>query len=184
MAAHSKLVINRETGRLNAASWQPSPNCSARPAGVEPELIVIHAISLPPGQFGGEEINALFSNSLETHQHPYFEQLQDLRVSAHFLVRRDGEIIQYVSLNDQAWHAGLSTYAGRGVCNEWSVGIELEGCDDQPFEQEQYVTLKQLVNTLKDGQTRLKTAAVVGHCDIAPGRKTDPGPNFDWSKLA
>ena len=144
-------------------------------------LIVVHAISLPPGEFGGEGIVDLFSNCLDASAHPYFAQISSLRVSAHFLLRRDGELIQFVSCAQRAWHAGLSNWNGRQRCNDFSLGIELEGCDEMPFETAQYGALRELIRTLC---VAYPIEAVVGHSDIAPGRKTDPGPCFDWRQLA
>lgn len=158
-----------------------SPNQDERPAGEIPRLIVIHAISLPPGQFGGEAIEQLFTNRLPADAHPYFREVHALRVSAHFLVRRDGELIQFVPAARRAWHAGRSCWRGRQHCNDFSLGIELEGADDQPFTAAQYQRLAALVRTLR---RQYPIEAVVGHADIAPGRKTDPGPRFEWSHLA
>ncbi len=144
-------------------------------------LIVVHAISLPPGEFGGDGIVRLFGNCLDASAHPYFAQISTLRVSAHFLLRRDGELIQFVSCAQRAWHAGLSSWNGRQRCNDFSLGIELEGCDDSPFAPVQYRRLRALIRVLC---AAYPIEAVVGHSDIAPGRKTDPGPHFDWRRLA
>ena len=157
-----------------------SPNCDERPAGVEISLVVVHSISLPPGEYGGEHIERLFANRLDPAAHPYFREVHALRVSSHFLVRRDGELVQFVPLERRAWHAGASSWRGRGRCNDFSVGIELEGTDDSPFEDPQYAALARL---LIDLQTKLPLRDIVGHSDIAPGRKTDPGPRFDWPRL-
>ncbi len=146
-------------------------------------MIVVHGISLPPQQYGGPWIDQLFTNCLDCKAHPYFEELEDLEVSAHFLVRRDGELVQYVSTKLRAWHAGQSAHLGRNNCNDFSIGIELEGDDTTPYEDAQYRTLVGLVSTLRSGIAALATGEVVGHCDIAPGRKTDPGPAFDWRRL-
>lgn len=154
-----------------------SPNCDARPAGTDISLLVIHNISLPPGQFGGGYIAALFTNQLDCDAHPYFEQLRPLRVSAHFLIRRDGAVMQFVSANQRAWHAGVSSFAGRERCNDFSIGIEMEGTDFEPYAASQYTSLVGLSAAL---QTRYPLTDVVGHQHIAPGRKTDPGPFFDW----
>lgn len=167
-------------GWLHGARQVPSPNYDERPDNEPIRLIVIHAISLPPGKFGGPEILQLFTNCLDPEAHPYFYEIQGLRVSAHFLVRRDGELIQFVSCSGRAWHAGISNWKGRENCNNFSVGIELEGCDELPFEDAQYQTLNRL---LADLRSRFSIEAVVGHSDIAPGRKTDPGPCFDWHRL-
>jgi len=168
-------------GWLEFATRIPSPNFDTRPPGAAPTLVVIHAISLPPGEFGGDDVVALFTNRLDPGRHPYFAAIASLRVSAHFLIRRSGELIQFVSCNNRAWHAGVSSWRGRKRCNDFSVGIELEGCDTQPFEANQYDRLVALIAELR---TRYALADIAGHSDIAPGRKTDPGPYFDWSRLA
>jgi N-acetyl-anhydromuramoyl-L-alanine amidase len=158
----------------------PSPNFDERPRDESIRLVVIHAISLPPGDFGGPQIIQLFANCLDPGTHPYFREIRDLRVSAHFLVRRDGELIQFVPCSRRAWHAGISSWMGQENCNNFSLGIELEGCDDLPFEDAQYLVLNRL---LADLRRRFSIEAVVGHSDIAPGRKTDPGPCFDWQRV-
>lgn len=168
-------------GWLAGVCRRESPNFDERPADTEISLIVVHAISLPPGQFGSAAIVDLFSNCLDTGAHPYFGLLEDLRVSAHFLIRRDGGLIQFVSCRQRAWHAGLSSWRGRQRCNDFSVGIELEGCDELPFEDCQYLQLQDLIDLLC---SHYPIEAVVGHSDIAPGRKTDPGSHFDWRRLA
>ncbi|NMM27054.1 MAG: 1,6-anhydro-N-acetylmuramyl-L-alanine amidase AmpD [Glaciimonas sp.] len=154
-----------------------SPNCDARPIDSGIDLLVIHNISLPPGQFGGESICELFTNRLDCDAHPYFDRLRALRVSAHFLIRRDGVVVQFVSANDRAWHAGPSSFGERGRCNDFSIGIELEGTDFEPYAEPQYVSLAALTFAL---QARYRLTDVAGHEHIAPGRKTDPGPFFDW----
>jgi AmpD protein len=159
----------------------PSPNCDERPAGQAVSLIVIHAISLPPSQFGGDGIERLFTNTLDPEAHPAFFALRPLRVSAHFLIRRDGEILQFVSCDRRAWHAGVSCWQGRRACNDFSIGIELEGCDEVPFEDPQYDRLIDLTRLLR---RRYPIAALTGHADIAPERKTDPGPCFAWPRIA
>lgn len=168
-------------GWMSAARRIDSPNVDDRPAGEAISLVVVHAISLPPAQFGSDDIARLFTNSLDPEAHPYFSGISALRVSAHFLIRRDGVLIQFVSCLRRAWHAGESSWNGRERCNDFSIGIELEGCDERPFEEAQYLRLVDLIRTLR---ARYPIAAVVGHSDIAPGRKTDPGPCFDWSRLA
>ena len=174
-------------GHLDAAGWLSgakridSPNVDARPADTPISLLVIHAISLPPDQFGGDAIERLFTNTLDPAVHPYFAGIHHLRVSAHFLIRRDGELIQFVSCLQRAWHAGESAWRGRVRCNDFSIGIELEGCDTQVFTAAQYAQLHELLVRLY--QT-YPIADLVGHADIAPGRKTDPGPCFDWHRLA
>jgi N-acetyl-anhydromuramoyl-L-alanine amidase len=169
-----------ETGWLSGARHIPSPNCDERPPGEPIRLVVIHAISLPPGEFGGPEIIALFTNCLDPEAHPYFREIQGLRVSSHFLVRRDGELIQFVSCVQRAWHAGVSNWMGRDRCNDFSIGIELEGCDQLAFEDAQYQALNRLLTVLRH---RYPIEALAGHSEIAPGRKTDPGPRFDWHRL-
>ena len=158
-----------------------SPNFDDRPADTPVSLIVIHAISLPPAQFGGDSIIRLFTNRLDPRAHPYFQAIARIRVSSHFLVRRDGELIQFVSRRHRAWHAGESSWNGRMRCNDFSIGIELEGCDDLPFETAQYAVLDDLICFIRE---REPIDAIVGHADISPGRKTDPGPFFDWNRLA
>lgn len=167
-------------GWLPFARRIPSPNCDDRPPGVSVDLVVVHAISLPPDSFGGEGIIQLFTNSLDPEADPYYRSISDLRVSAHFLIRRDGELIQFVSCDRRAWHAGVSSWRGRTACNDFSIGIELEGCDSIAFVDEQYLALRALVAELR---SRYPIGEVVGHSDIAPGRKTDPGPCFDWGRL-
>jgi AmpD protein len=173
-------------GALDAAGWLSganrihSPNFDERPAGASVDLIVIHAISLPPGEFGGAGIVQLFTNALDPAGHPYYAEIHALRVSAHFLIRRDGELIQFVSCDKRAWHAGASCWRGRERCNDFSLGIELEGCDDRPFEEAQYQCLQALLARLRQ---RYPEAAIAGHADVAPGRKSDPGPCFDWTRI-
>lgn len=157
-----------------------SPNCDARPADCAIELIVIHNISLPPGEFGGDAVEALLTNRLDCSAHPFFAQLVGLRVSSHFLVRRDGALLQFVPCLARAWHAGISQWNGRARCNDFSIGVELEGADNIVFADSQYEVLAALVHCLR---ARYPIADVVGHSDIAPGRKTDPGPAFDWHRL-
>lgn len=170
--------------RIDAGGWatgvtrEPSPNFDARAEGTAIGLLVIHNISLPPGRFGGPFIADLFMNRLDYDADPYFDQLRSLRVSAHFLIRRDGEVVQFVSANDRAWHAGASNFCGQERCNDFSIGIELEGTDEQPFEDAQYVALAALTTAL---QAAYPLKSVAGHQHIAPGRKTDPGPFFDWN---
>ncbi len=178
--------MRREGWRLDAAGWLqgvthiPSPNCDARPEGEAIRLVVIHAISLPPGEFGGPGVIELFTNRLDPAAHPFYATIEGLRVSAHFFIRRDGEPIQFVPCTARAWHAGVSRWEGRERCNDFSIGIELEGTDDLPFTDAQYAVLNDLLALLREAYP---IAAVVGHADIAPGRKTDPGPCFEWSRL-
>ncbi|MFC7516088.1 1,6-anhydro-N-acetylmuramyl-L-alanine amidase AmpD [Herbaspirillum sp. GCM10030257] len=172
--------------QIDADGWssgverQPSPNFDPRAPGTVVDLLVIHNISLPPSQFGGPYIADLFGNRLDCDAHPYFDQLRALRVSAHFLIRRDGHVMQFVSANDRAWHAGASNFCGRERCNDFSIGIELEGTDFDPFEDAQYDALADLTSAL---EARYPLTAVAGHEHIAPGRKTDPGPHFDWDRF-
>ncbi len=178
----TKFFID-DAGWLDAAELIRSPNCDARPDGARIKLIVVHGISLPPAQFGGGYIQQFFCNNLDSAEHPYFETICDMRVSAHCLVERDGGLVQFVSFRDRAWHAGVSEWRGQGACNDFSVGIELEGCDDQAYESPQYETLAALVTSLREKYPTIEADAITGHSDIAPGRKTDPGPAFDWQKL-
>lgn len=157
-----------------------SPNFGPRPAGIDISLIVIHSISLPPGQFGGEYVQALFTNRLIWDEHPYFQQIRSIEVSAHFYIRRDGALWQFVSCEQRAWHAGASSHNGRDNCNDFSIGIELEGLEGGTFEPSQYETLASLCSAIAE---RYPINAVTGHEDIAPGRKLDPGPGFDWTLL-
>jgi len=160
-----------------------SPNCDERPAGCDVSLIVVHGISLPPGEYGGPWIDDLFTNRLDPHAHPYFSEIEGMRVSAHLLIRRDGELVQYVPFDRRAWHAGQSCYEGREACNDFTIGIELEGQDDSPYEDIQYQRLAELVRVLRRQFPGIAGNGIVGHCDIAPGRKTDPGEAFDWGRL-
>lgn len=171
-----KVKVN---GWLSGIRHIASPNCDTRPPGAEIDLLVIHNISLPPGEFGGHGIVQLFTNSLDTDAHPYYAQLAGLKVSAHFLVRRNGEIVQFVPCGKRAWHAGASLWQGRPACNDFSLGIELEGSDCVPFGDRQYDALARLTRVLKRAYP---LRAIVGHADIAPARKTDPGPCFDWQR--
>lgn len=168
-----------DAGMAEGACWTPSPNWDERPPDAAIELIVVHAISLPPGCFGGRGVADLFTNCLDPQAHPYYREIAGLRVSAHFFVDRQGALTQFVSCRGRAWHAGASSWRGRERCNDFSVGIELEGCDERPFEEAQYEALAALTQAL---QARYPIAAAVGHSDIAPGRKTDPGPFFDWPR--
>jgi AmpD protein len=174
------LNIDSATGLLNGARQVLSPHCDARPAGTVPELLVVHGISLPPGEFGGPWIDRLFTGTLPPEAHPYFREIAAGRVSAHALVRRDGAIVQYVPFGERAWHAGTSQYRGRSACNDFSVGVELEGTDDTPYSESQYQQLAALAAALLASYASLSAEAIVGHSDIAPGRKTDPGAAFDW----
>lgn len=177
------MRLEKNAGLIEEARLLSSPNCDDRPQGAEPELIVVHAISLPPGEFGGHWIDDLFCNCLDPEAHPYFQDIADRKLSAHMLIRRNGELVQYVPFHMRAWHAGESNYSGRPGCNDFSVGIELEGCDDQAFEPVQYEQLAEVIAALETAYEGIDRGRVVGHSDIAPGRKTDPGPCFDWEQL-
>lgn len=176
------MHIDKETGLLDEADFIASPNHDERHSADDIELIVIHNISLPPGQFGGAGITQLFTNMLDPQVHPYYKEIYQLRVSSHLLIRRDGTVIQYVPFQQRAWHAGVSNYKGRVCCNDFSIGIELEGVDDLPYEDVQYETLNQVLAVLRSTYDIADTE-ITGHCDIAPGRKTDPGEAFDWSRV-
>ncbi len=162
----------------------PSPNCDERTPAGEIALIVVHGISLPPGEFGGPWIADLFLNRLDPDAHPYFREIAGLKVSAHVVIRRDGQIVQFVPFSKRAWHAGQSCFRGRDVCNDFSIGIELEGTDELPYTEAQYRSLTALIAVLRSRYPNIDADAITGHADIAPGRKTDPGPAFDWDKLA
>ncbi len=180
MATYSDVAIDAEgwtSSKRHAVKRVLSPNHDERPEGVTPSLLVIHNISLPPGEFGGDAIEALFANTLAHDAHPYYATLRGLCVSSHFLIARDGALVQFVACDMRAWHAGASSFEGRERCNDFSIGIELEGDDASAFEQGQYATLIALTDALT---RRYPIEAVAGHSDIAPGRKTDPGPRFDW----
>ena len=179
----TSLSIDRSTGLVAGAAQRHSPNQDARPAGVAPELVVVHGISLPAGAFGGAAIDALFTNCLDPGAHADFHDLAALRVSAHLLLRRDGRLLQYVPLTRRAWHAGVSRWFGRERCNDFSIGIEVEGADHIAYDARQYSRLAGLLSAMFRAWPVLDARRVVGHCDIAPGRKTDPGPAFDWQLL-
>ncbi|MBI3147397.1 MAG: 1,6-anhydro-N-acetylmuramyl-L-alanine amidase AmpD [Betaproteobacteria bacterium] len=179
MTSRKRLSLSPE-GLVPEARQIDSPNCDERPGGMAVELLVLHNISLPPGEFGGEGIVKLFTNTLDPRAHPYYASIAHLRVAAHFLIRRDGELIQFVACTKRAWHAGVSQWQGREHCNDFSVGIELEGTDQSGYTNAQYTRLGGLTRLLA---RTYPIAAVVGHSDIAPGRKTDPGPGFDWTRL-
>lgn len=170
-----------EAGWLDAARRVPSPNFNQRPPDCTIELLVLHNISLPPGRYGGGHVERLFTNRLDHDADPYFAGLRGLEVSAHFLIERTGRLTQFVSCRDRAWHAGVSSFEGRANCNDFSIGIEIEGCDVQRFEAVQYRTLARLSRCLFDAYP---LRAVRGHSDVAPGRKTDPGPFFSWRRYA
>jgi AmpD protein len=178
------LKIDPLSSLLMDTPYVASANCDERPDPEDISLIVIHGISLPPGEFGGPEIEQLFTNSLDHQQHPYFEQIRDLHVSSHLLIRRDGRAIQFVPFEKRAWHAGPSHYEGRERCNDFSIGIELEGTDEIAYTDKQYQQLAAIIEAILQAFPRTSRDRIVGHADIAPGRKTDPGPAFDWAKLA
>jgi AmpD protein len=167
-------------GWLSGVRRVVSPNHDTRPARAAIDLLVIHSISLPPNEYGGDAIERFFTNALDHSEHPYFEQLKGVKVSSHFLVRRDGQVVQFVPCNKRAWHAGASIWGGRSRCNDFSIGIELEGCDFEPYTELQYSALARLTRCLKRAYP---IHDIVGHSDIAPDRKTDPGPFFDWDKF-
>jgi N-acetyl-anhydromuramoyl-L-alanine amidase len=181
VANASPLHIDK--GWLRDARHLPSPNANERPAGVAVELLVIHNISLPPGEFGGGHVEQLFLNTLDCDAHPWFDRLRGLRVSAHLLIERSGELTQFVSFEQRAWHAGVSVFEGREACNDFSIGIELEGTDETPYTAAQYDRLLAVTRALMQSYRGIAPGRIVGHCDIAPGRKTDPGPTFDWGRF-
>ncbi|ALE52405.1 N-acetyl-anhydromuranmyl-L-alanine amidase [Candidatus Thioglobus autotrophicus] len=166
--------------QLDIATQRPSDNFNQRPDGTNITLVVIHNISLPPGEFNNNYIEDFFTNQLQTDQHPYFETLKEVKVSAHLLIKRDGRIIQFVDFDQRAWHAGRSSFNQIDDCNNYSIGIELEGTDNSPYETLQYQSLNQVLSILK---AHYPITDIRGHSEIAPGRKTDPGPAFDWRKL-
>ena len=177
------MKINTETGLIENAHYTASPNTDDRPADEDIDLVVIHSISLPPGEYGGPWIEKLFTNTLPADEHPYFKEIHELKVSSHILIRRDGTVQQFVPFHQRAWHAGQSCYQGRETCNDFSIGIELEGTDDSEFEDIQYQQLAELIKTLDASYDKIDKNRLTGHSDIAPGRKTDPGTGFDWDKL-
>ncbi len=176
-------MLKIKDGLLESAQFLNSPNHDDRCDVNDISLIVIHNISLPPNEFGGKGIEQLFTNTLDKKEHPYYEQIHELRVSSHLLIRRDGEIVQFVPFHKRAWHAGVSQYLGRDVCNDFSIGIEMEGTDFEPFEDIQYEVLYKVIKALLGKYPSLKPEAITGHEHIAEGRKTDPGPYFEWDKL-
>lgn len=174
------MELSVQQGWLKGVRRAPSPNCEPRPVACEPDLLVIHNISLPPGEYGNDCIEQFFCNCLDWGLHPFFEEIRDVRVSAHLLIRRDGEVVQFVSCDDRAWHAGASHFRGRDDCNDFSIGIELEGTDEDPYTVLQYEALTRVTLALIEAYPALVQERIAGHSDIAPGRKTDPGPAFDW----
>lgn len=181
--ASQASIGNGTEGWLPGARRAPSPNWDLRPPATGIDLLVIHGISLPPGEFGGRWIDDLFHNRLDPGAHPYFPGIAHLRVSAHLLIRRDGELVQYVPLACRAWHAGRSCFQGRAECNDFSIGIELEGADDVPYTDRQYQVLAETIKVVIRRYPLITPERIVGHRDIAPGRKTDPGPAFEWERL-
>lgn len=177
------MNIDITSGLVKEARQHMSPNCDSRPDETDISLIVIHGISLPPGKFGNSYIDQLFSNQLDPNEHPYFKEIEGFKVSSHLLVRRDGEVVQYVPLNKRAWHAGVSCFEKRDCCNDFSIGIELEGDDETPYTDIQYQVLSKVIKNLIKSYPALNEKTIAGHCDIAPGRKTDPGEAFDWEFL-
>lgn len=167
-------------GWCEQARRVPSPHHNERASPDDVSLLVVHGISLPPGQFGGPWIDDLFLGRLDPGAHPYFTEIQGLRVSAHCLIRRDGELVQYVPFGARAWHAGVSSWEGREACNDFSIGIELEGTDELPYDDAQYEVLASLTRAISSHYPAISAERIVGHCDIAPGRKTDPGASFEW----
>ncbi len=176
------MQMDPASGWFQGVRHCPSPNFNARPSD-EISLLVIHNISLPPGQFGTGKVQEFFQNQLDVTEHPYFAGIIDLKVSAHFLIERDGAVTQFVSCLDRAWHAGVSSFEGRDTCNDFSLGIELEGTDDQPYTDAQYQALTDLTRQLQAAYPAITGPRICGHCDVAPGRKTDPGPAFDWMRF-
>ena len=181
--SQGNLEVDVSTGWLAAVRRVESPNCDSRPPRVETDLIVVHGISLPPGEFGGPWIERLFCNTLPPDEHPYFAEVASKKVSAHLLIDRRGAVTQYVPFDMRAWHAGPSSYADRGPCNDFSIGIELEGTDTSAYEERQYHVLARVIGALCRAYPALSPTRVAGHSDVAPGRKTDPGPAFDWPRL-
>lgn len=178
------MRVDASTGLLVGVKQVLSPNFDERPAGVAPDLIVLHGISLPPGEFGGPWIERLLTGAvMPPEHHPFFATLAGLKASTHLLIRRDGEVVQFVSFNERAWHAGKSSWQGREACNDYSIGIECEGADDLPYEDTQYAALRTLIPMLLEAYPGITRERIVGHSDVAPGRKTDPGASFDWSRV-
>lgn len=176
-------TVSPGAGVIRPGRQCPSPNQDDRPAGAEPELVIIHGISLPPGEFGGPQIRDLFTNCLDWDAHPYFREIRGLTVSAHVLISRDGELTQFVPFGRRAWHAGDSRFRGRGCCNDFSIGVELEGEDETPYTDAQYSHLIAVLRAIFECYPRITARHIAGHCDVSPGRKSDPGPAFDWLRL-
>ena len=174
--------VDTQTGLIAGATFRPSPHQDARPAGIAIDLLVIHGISLPPGEFGGPWIEQLFMGTLPQDAHPYFKEVAAMKVSAHLLIRRDGGLIQFVPFHNRAWHAGTSKFQSREACNDFSIGIEIEGDDATSYSAAQYTALAGVSEALMRAYPGISSSRIVGHSDIAPGRKTDPGPAFDWAR--
>lgn len=174
--------VDRASGWLTGARRVPSPNCNERPKGVGIDLLIIHNISLPPGEFGSRYVEYFFTNQLPWDAHPYFETIQDVKVSSHLFIRRKGEVVQFVPFTLRAWHAGQSCFGEREQCNDFSIGIELEGCDLVPYKEKQYVALAAVTKALMKAYSGIVPERIVGHSDVAPARKTDPGIAFDWTR--
>ncbi len=183
MSVPNSFAVSPGAGILRPATQCPSPNQDDRPDEMQPSLVIIHSISLPPGEFGGPHIESLFTNNLDWSAHPYFREIEDMKVSAHVLIRRDGDVIQFVPFQRRAWHAGLSSFRGKSCCNDYSIGIELEGTDESPYEDVQYECLIAVLTAIMESYPAIDIRQIAGHCDVAPGRKTDPGPAFDWLRL-
>ena len=183
MSNAGEFHVDPASGLIQPARFVRSPNCDAREHCGSPELLILHGISLPPGQFGGDEIEALFTNTLDWDAHPYFAGIRGLKVSAHLLLRRDGELLQFVPFTERAWHAGESSFRGRPRCNDYSIGIELEGDDDTLYDERQYDVLPPIVAAICAAYPSISMRKLAAHSDVAPGRKTDPGPAFDWLRL-
>jgi len=179
----SEYTVDANTGLIDNARLCISPNRDARPDSLSLNAVILHGISLPPGDFGGDEIEALFLNQLDWDAHPYFGEIRGLEVSAHLLIRRDGELVQFVPFSERAWHAGASVFRGRSRCNDFSIGIELEGEDDTPYDDRQYSVLAAALQALSQAYPDISPRELAGHCDVSPGRKSDPGPAFDWLRL-
>jgi len=182
-AEDTVYTISPRQGLIRPAEQCPTPNQDERPDGSDPELIIIHGISLPPGEFGGPYVAQLFSNCLDWDAHPYFAEIRGLRVSAHLFIRRDGSLMQFVPFSRRAWHAGASCHRGRTDCNDFSIGIELEGEDETPYSDSQYEVLIKTIDALQVAYASLCARRIAGHCDVSPDRKSDPGPAFDWLRL-
>lgn len=176
----SNFTFCQENSIISEAIYLSSPFCDARPTGVEIDLLVIHCISLPPNEYGGGNVQKLFTNQLDLDAHPYYRTIPSTQVSSHLFIERDGQLYQFVPFNQRAWHAGVSQFEGRPRCNDFSIGIELEGTENEPYTQAQYATLTQCASLILNQYPKINQNRIVGHSDIAPGRKTDPGPSFNW----